>query len=71
MHESTSWPTSLLACDTQIRALTVADVFTREALAIEVGQRLKGEDVVRTPDQILRTCGKPKYLFMRRFQLTV
>jgi putative transposase len=28
------------------RALTVVDVFTREDVAIEVGQNLRGEDVV-------------------------
>ncbi len=32
----------------RFRALTIVDVFTREAVAIEVGQRLKGDDVVRT-----------------------
>ena len=31
----------------RFRALTVMDVFTRECLAIEVGQSLKGHDVVR------------------------
>ena len=32
---------------TRFRALTVVDVYTRESVAIEAGQRLKGEDVVR------------------------
>ena len=36
-----------LADGRRFRALTIVDVFTRESLAIEVGQRLKGEDVVR------------------------
>ena len=49
---------------TRFQALTVMDVFTREALAIEVGQRLKGEDVVATLDRILSTRGKPKFLFV-------
>jgi putative transposase len=31
----------------RFRALTVVDVFTRESLAIELGQSLKGDDVVR------------------------
>lgn len=31
----------------RFRALTILDVFTRESLAIEVGQALKGTDVVR------------------------
>ena len=34
------------------RSLTVVDVYTRESLAIEPGQNLKGEDVVR----VLLTC---------------
>ena len=49
---------------TKFRALTVVDVFTREALAIEVEQRLRGEDVVQTLDRILRARPKPKYLFV-------
>jgi len=49
---------------TKFRALTVVDVFTREALAIEVGQRLRGEDVVRTLDWILQSRTKPKFLFV-------
>ena len=53
-----------LANGVKFRALTVVDVFTREALAIEVGQRLKGEDVVATLDRIITHRGKPKYLFV-------
>ena len=34
-----------LADGRRFRALTVVDVFTRECLAIEVGQSLKGENV--------------------------
>ena len=34
-----------LADGRKLRALTVVDVFTREALRIRVGQRLRGEDV--------------------------
>ena len=36
----------------RFRALTVVDMFTRECLAIEVGQSLKGYDVVRVLQQI-------------------
>lgn len=43
-----------LADGTKFRALTVVDAFTREALAIGVGQRLRGEGVVRTLDRILQ-----------------
>lgn len=39
------------------------DVFTRESLAIEVGQRLKGEDVVSTLNQIRGERGVPKFLY--------
>jgi putative transposase len=35
-----------LADGRRFRALTALDAFTRESLAIEVGQRLNGEDVV-------------------------
>lgn len=53
-----------LANGTRFRALTVVDVFTREALAIEVGQRLKGEDVVATLDRVVASGRKPRYLFV-------
>jgi hypothetical protein len=43
--------------------LTVVDVFTRESLAIEVGQRLKGEDVVRVLSRISSQREVPKTLF--------
>ena len=46
----------------RFRALTVVDVFTRESLAIEVGQRLRGENVVYTLNQIRSQRGLPKYL---------
>ena len=36
----------------RLRALTVVDNYTREALAIGVGQSLKGEDVVATLSRI-------------------
>ena len=46
----------------RFRALTIVDVFTREGVAIRVGQRLKGDDVVRTlPAEDKR--GVPKLLF--------
>jgi putative transposase len=44
----------------RFRALTVLDVFTRESLAIEVGHRLKGEDVVGALNQIRAKRGGPK-----------
>ena len=47
----------------RFRALTVVDVFTRESLAIEVGQSLKGEDVVRVLSRIGAERAVPKTLF--------
>jgi putative transposase len=36
----------------RFRALTIVDVFTRESLAIEVGQALKGTDVVEVLNRL-------------------
>jgi putative transposase len=47
----------------KIRALTVVDVFSREALAIEVGQRIRSEDVVNVLNKLVLQRGAPKYLF--------
>jgi putative transposase len=48
---------------TRFRALTMLDVYTRESVAIEVGQRLKGDDVVRVLNRMKRQRGVPKVLF--------
>jgi len=47
----------------RFRALTVVDVYTRECLAIEVGQSLKGPDVVRVLQRISVQRGVPQMLF--------
>ena len=47
----------------RFRALTVVDVYTRECLAIEVGQSLKGHDVVRVLQRIAEERGMPQMLF--------
>jgi len=47
----------------RFRALTVVDVFTRESLAIELGQSLKGDDVVRVLSRICSQRAVPKMLF--------
>jgi putative transposase len=47
----------------RFRALTVVDVYTRERLAIAVGQSLKGHDVVRVLQQIANERGRPQVLF--------
>jgi putative transposase len=48
---------------TRFRALTMLDVYTREGVAIEVGQRLKGEDVVRVLNRMKQHRAVPKVLF--------
>jgi putative transposase len=47
----------------KLRALTVVDIFSRESLAIEVGQRLRGEHVVEVLNRLVRQRGAPRYLF--------
>ncbi len=44
----------------KLRMLTVVDLYTRECLAIDVGQSLKGEDVVRTLNGITAQRGLPR-----------
>ena len=44
----------------RLRALTVVDNYTRESLAIEVGQSLKGEDVVRVLGAVVAERGAPQ-----------
>jgi len=45
------------------RALTIIDVYSREALAIEAGQRLRGEHVVAVLNRLVQQRGAPRYLF--------
>ena len=52
-----------LADERRFRALTVVDVYTRESLAIEAGQGLKGEDVAMVLNRITMQRGAPKVLF--------
>jgi putative transposase len=52
-----------LADGRRFRALTVVDVFTRECPAIEAGQSLKGEDVVKVLNRMQAQRGAPKMLF--------
>ncbi|MFC0389024.1 DDE-type integrase/transposase/recombinase [Muricoccus vinaceus] len=47
----------------KFRALTVVDVFSREGLAIEAGQRLRGEHVVEVVNRLVQERGAPRYLF--------
>jgi putative transposase len=41
----------------------MVDVYTRESVAIEAGQRLRGEDVVRVLNQVKQQRAVPKFLF--------
>ncbi|WP_407695313.1 IS3 family transposase [Sphingobium cloacae] len=52
-----------LSSGQKFRMLTVVDVFSREALAIEVGQRLRGENVAEVLNRLVRQRRAPKYLF--------
>lgn len=53
-----------LADGTRLRMLTVLDVFTREALAIRVGKRLRAEDVVAVCNRLVAQRGKPVRVFL-------
>lgn len=48
----------------KFRILTVVDVFTREALAVPAGHRLKGEHVVEVLNRLARHHGAPKAIFV-------
>jgi putative transposase len=52
-----------LANRQRFRALTVVDVFTRESVAIEVGQSLRGEHVVNVLNRLTAQRGAPTRLF--------
>src|SRR5579884_254949 len=47
----------------RFRTLTVVDVFTRECLAIDVGQSLKGNDGVEVFHRFRQDRGVPKIMF--------
>ena len=46
----------------RFRSLTIVDNFSRECLAIEVDQHIKGEDVVRVVEQIKAMRGTPNFI---------
>ena len=52
-----------LANGMRFRALTVLDVFTRECVAITVGQRLTGSEVVATLERSRLQRGVPQRLY--------
>ena len=47
----------------RFRALTVVDVFTRECLAVEPGQKLGGEDVAKVLSKLAAERGAPKRIY--------
>lgn len=53
-----------LANGSKFRLLTVIDVFSRAALAIEVGSRLRGQDVVDVLNRLAARHGAPKFVFV-------
>jgi len=52
-----------LQAGTRFRALTIVDVYTRESVAIEAGQSLRGEDVVRVLNRVKLGRSMPQWLF--------
>ena len=48
----------------RFRALTIVDVFSREALAIQVGRSLRGEHVVEICNQLVAQRHAPKRVFV-------
>ena len=58
------WPmdfvSDALFDDRCLRALTVVDAYTREALAIDVDQGIKGEQLVEAMDRIASIRGTPR-----------
>ena len=48
----------------KFRMLTVVVVFTRGALAVDAGLRLRGETVVETLNRLVYRHGAPKYVFV-------
>lgn len=53
-----------LAGGTKFRILTIVDVSAKEALASEVGQRLRGEHVVSALNRIAARRGPPRHIFV-------
>jgi putative transposase len=47
----------------RFRSLTVVDTYRREIVAIEAGQSLRGEDVVRVRNRLKQERGASKMLF--------
>ncbi len=67
-HPNQAWSMDFIADQLvdgrKLRALTIVDVFTREALGIRVGQRMRAEDVVDVCNQLVATRGAPARVFV-------
>ena len=51
-------------CDSRrFRAQSIVDIYIRESLALEAGQSLRGEDVVRVLNRLKLERNVPKVLF--------
>lgn len=48
----------------RFRSLTIVDVYSREALAIEVGAKLRGEQVVAVCNRLVASRGAPRRIFV-------
>jgi putative transposase len=63
-HVNESWSMDFvsdrLVSGERFRLLTLVDNFSRESLAIEVGQRLTGDDVVRVLERVTSQRDKPQ-----------
>jgi len=64
VHGVTDFVADALANGSKFRLLTVIDVFSRAALAIEVGSRLRGQDVVDVLNRLAARHGAPKFVFV-------
>ena len=60
---SMDFVTDQLADGRRFRALTVIDLFTRECLAIDVGQGLSGREVVATLERLRFERGLPQRIY--------
>jgi putative transposase len=59
-HWSMDFMSDQLFNGQRFRLLTLVDNFTRESLAIRVGQRLTGDDVVQVLEGVTKKNGKPE-----------
>ena len=54
---------AVLVNQKKIRILAVIDVFTKQVVALPVGERLRSEDVVKALSQATQKFGSPKRIF--------